>query len=255
MATSREQTKPKGTDLDQDIARLRDRSAALKAFIMGQTTSSSIEEFDMGTEELIAEVLGRASKMLEVYEYAQLGEAGGLVNLTDEAPEGITVDDTRQNLRQRQRVLESCIAEVEARRAESNSQKTTKKVVGPKVADFMTRSIRSISQDATLQEAAKTFQDLKIGSLLVQSGDEFIGSITETELTREVIANGVDPTTTTVKTCMREPIITLESSDTMVEAVRAMKDKATRHVAVTESHKIVGIISVSDILRYYSGVS
>ncbi|MEC4674319.1 MAG: CBS domain-containing protein [Nitrospirota bacterium] len=255
MATSGEHTKQMGSDLDQDIAQLRERSAALKAFILGKTTSTSIEEFDLATEELIAHVLGRSSKMLEAFEYAQLGEAGGLVNLTDEAPEGITIDDTRERLRQRQRVLESCIAEVEARRAESNSQKTPQKVAGPKIADFMARSVMSISQDATLKEAAKKFRDLKIGSLLVQSGDDFIGSITETELTREVVANGVDPATTTVKTCMREPIITLESSDTIVEAVRAMKEKATRHVAVTESHKIVGLISVSDILRYYSGVS
>ena len=255
MATPREQTKQMASDLDQDIARLRERSAALKAFIMGETTSSSIEEFDLATEELIAQVLGRSSTMLEAYEYAELGEAGGLVNLTDEAPEGVTVDDARENLRQRQRVLESCIAEVEARRAQSNSRTPTKKVVGPRVSDFMSKSIKSVSQDATLREAAKMFRDLKIGSLLVQSGDEFIGSITETELTREVVANGIDPATTTVKTCMREPIITLESSDTIVEAVRAMKDKATRHVAVAESDKIVGLISVSDILRYYSGVS
>lgn len=255
MANSPEHTKPMSSDLDKDIARLRERSTALKAFILGKTTSSSIEEFDLATEELIAHVLGRSSRMLEAFEYAQLGEAGGLVNLTNEAPEGVTVDDTRESLRQRQRVLESCIAEVEARRAESNSRKTPKKIVGPKIADFMARSVKSISQDATLQETAKTFQNLKIGSLLVQSGDEFIGSITETELTREVVANGVDPATTTVKTCMREPIITLENSDSIVEAVRAMKEKATRHVAVTESDKIVGLISVSDILRYYSGVS
>ncbi len=98
-------------------------------------------------------------------------------------------------------------------------------------------------------------QDLKVGSLLVDSGDEFVGTITESELSREVVANGIDPATTTVKTCMREPIITLESSDPIVEAVKLMKDKATRHLSVTESGKVVGLISVSDVLRYYSGVS
>jgi len=255
MATSRETTKQTSSNFDQDIARLRAQSLALKSYIMGSPTSSSIEEFDLATEELIAEVLGRASMMLEAYEYAQLGEAGGLVNLTDEAPEGVTVDDARESLRQRQRVLESCIAEVEARRAQSSSRANSPKVAGPKVADFMSTSVKSIPQDSTLREAAKIFRDLKIGSLLVQSGDEFIGSITETELAREVVANEVDPATTTVKTCMREPIISLESSDTITEAVRAMKEKGTRHLAVTESNKIVGLISVSDVLRYYSGIS
>jgi CBS domain-containing protein len=54
---------------------------------------------------------------------------------------------------------------------------------------------------------------------------------------------------------MREPIITIESSDPMVEAVRLMKEKATRHLAVTQEREIVGVISASDILRYYSGVA
>ena len=98
-------------------------------------------------------------------------------------------------------------------------------------------------------------QKWKVGSLLVEGGDDFIGSITETELSREVVANGVDATTTTVKTCMREPILTIESSESVVAAVLLMKEKATRHVCVTESGKIIGLISVSDILRYYSGVA
>jgi CBS domain-containing protein len=53
---------------------------------------------------------------------------------------------------------------------------------------------------------------------------------------------------------MREPLVTIETSDSIVEAVRLMKEKGTRHLAVTESERIVGIVSVSDILRYYSGV-
>ena len=62
-------------------------------------------------------------------------------------------------------------------------------------------------------------------------------------------------TSTTVKTCMREPLVTIETSDpTIVEAVRLMKEKGTRHLAVTESGRIVGVVSVSDVIRYYSGV-
>jgi signal-transduction protein with cAMP-binding, CBS, and nucleotidyltransferase domain len=73
-------------------------------------------------------------------------------------------------------------------------------------------------------------------------------------LTSEVVASGTDATTTTVKTCMREPLVTIETSDPIVEAVRLMKEKGTRHLAVTESGRIVGVVSVSDVLRYYSGV-
>ncbi len=118
----------------------------------------------------------------------------------------------------------------------------------------MANTVRSVSLDATLQEVGQCLQKWKIGSVLVQSGDEFLGYITETELTREVVASGTDPVTTTVKTCMREPLVTIETSYSIVEAVRLMKEKATRHLAVTESNRIVGVVSVSDIIRYYSGV-
>lgn len=256
MDKAKGSAKEKNNALDQNIDRFRQQVANLKTFIMGGLPKySSIEEFDLATEELIAEALGSSSSMIEAYEYAQLGEAGGLVNLSDEAPEGAGLDNERETLRQRQRVLESCIADLEARRAQASSSQRSKVKSGPIVSDFMSKVLRSVSHDATLREAGELLQEWGIGSLLVDSGDEFIGSITETELSREVVANGVDPTTTTVKTCMREPILTIESSEPVVAAVQLMKEKATRHVCVTESGKIMGLISVSDVLRYYSGVT
>ncbi|MDA0738143.1 MAG: CBS domain-containing protein [Nitrospirae bacterium] len=253
MATEKSPPQTSIATFDHDITQFRERLAVLKTFLMGSATTS-IEECDNSTEELIASVFGRSSANLEIYEYAELGEAGGLVNVTGEAPEGANFDENRDSLRQRQRVLESCISDLETRRAQAASGRKAKKTSGPKVIDFMSSTVRSVSQDATLKEAAQLLQEWKIGSLLVDGGDETVGSITETELTREVIANGVDANATTVKTCMREPIVSLESSDSVVDVVQLMKEKATRHVCVTENGKIVGLISVSDILRYYSGV-
>ena len=254
MSSSLTSSQIKETTLDRDINRVRTQLSNLRAFIMGNPHDGSIEEFDLTTEELISEVFGSASPMLDAYQYAQLGEAGGLVNLTEEAPESANLDSNRQSLRQRQRVLESCVGDLEARRADAAKTHSPKAKGGPRVIDYMSPKIQAISCDATLQEAGKRLYQQKIGSLLVQSGDDFIGSITETELTREVIAKGLDAHTTTVTTCMREPLITIESSDLIVDVVQVMKEKATRHVAVTESGKIIGIISVSDVLRYYSGI-
>lgn len=256
MDKTKGSVKEKSGALDQNIERFRQQIASLKTFIIGgASTHSSIEEFDLATEELIAEVLGSSSSMLEAYEYSQLGEAGGLVNLSDEAPEGAGLDNEREALRQRQRVLESCVADLEARRAQAGSGQRSKTTSGPIVSDYMSRMIRSVPHDATLREAGELMQTWKVGSLLVEGADEFIGSITETELSREVVANGVDAATTTVKICMREPILTIENSQPIVAAVQLMKEKATRHVCVTESGKIIGLISVSDVLRYYSGVT
>ena len=240
--------------LDQDIHRLRQQLEVLKKHLMIEPSAEVLNEFDAVTEDLLAEAFGSSSPLLDAYEYAEVGEAAGLMNLTDEAPEGTDSQSQRETIRQRLRVLESAIGDLEGRRASSSQTIRKRKTTGPHVSDFMASKVRAISLDATLREAGQCLQKWKIGSLLVQSGDEYIGSISETELTSEVVASGTDATTTTVKTCMREPLVTIETSDPIVEAVRLMKEQGTRHLAVTESDQIVGVVSVSDVIRYYSGV-
>lgn len=240
--------------LDRDIARLRQQLDIVKKYLIDEPSAASLNELDSATEEILADAFGSSSPLLDTYEYAQFGEAAGLMNLPESATEGATHHSQRETIRQRQRVLESGIADLEARRASLSQESKKRKAPGPKVSDYMAKSVRSVSPEATLREVGQCLQKWKIGSVLVQSGDEYLGYITETELTREVVASGTDPVTTTVKTCMREPLVTIETSDSVVEAVRLMKEKGTRHLAVTESNRIVGVVSVSDILRYYSGV-
>ncbi|MFB3062139.1 MAG: cyclic nucleotide-binding/CBS domain-containing protein [Candidatus Binatia bacterium] len=244
----------KEASLNRDLERLRKQLGILKSFLVAQPSGSTLVDFDLMTEEIISGVFGSSSPMVGTYDYAQIGEAAGMVNLPQDAPEGVTHATEQETLRQRQRVLEICMGDLEARRAALARGERIKTKTGPRVADYMSTTVHFIHVDATLKEVALLLRKQKIGSLLVKGVDHFIGSITETELSREVLVGGVDPSTTRVKTCMREPIISLESSDPVVEAVRLMKEKATRHLAVTDGGAIVGVISVSDILRYYSGV-
>ncbi len=240
--------------LDQAIQRLRAQLDKLKIHLMNEPSEDTLNDFDATTEDILLEAFGSSSSILDTYEYAQVGEAAGLLNLTDGGPEGANPGSQRETLRQRQRVVESGIADLEARRASLAQESRKIKATGPRVSDYMAKSVRSISEETTLREAGQALQKWKIGSVLVKSGDEFVGYITETELTGEVVASGTDPVTTTVKTCMREPLITIETSDSIVDAVRMMKEKGTRHLAVTESGRVIGVVSVSDVLRYYSGV-
>ena len=75
--------------LDRSIERMRKQLAELAPFLGKGKPTSSLEEFDLETERLIGDLLGQTSSLLHAYEYAELGEAAGLVNLTDEAPEGV----------------------------------------------------------------------------------------------------------------------------------------------------------------------
>jgi len=245
----------KKASLDRDLERLRKQLGTLKSFLVRQPLRGTLLDFDWETEYIIYEVFGNSSPLVDIYDYAQIGEAAGMVNLQEEAPEGVTHATERETLRQRQRVLEICIGDLETRRASLTRGERIKTAHGPRVADYMSTTVHSTYMNATLSEAALLLRNQKIGSLLVKGAEDFIGSITETELTIAVVAGGMDPSTTRVKTCMRAPIISLESSDPLVEAVRLMKEKSTRHLAVAEKGEIVGVISASDILRYYSGVS
>ena len=246
--------------LDRSIDQFRQQLDRLMSFVSKpkERPPTTLEEFDSEAERLIADVLGESSELLEAYEYAQLGDAAGLVNFPDEAPEGGTGtrDLDRESLNQRKRVLESCIAELEARRAAVAKKPVmgSQVVIGPQIVEYMTPEIRSVHLDVTLKEAGRLMQEWKVGSLLVTDARYYVGVITDTDLAREVVARGIDPSATQVKVCMQQPPITIDGSQTIIEAVRLMKDRGARHLAVTENGAIVGILSVSNILRYYSGM-
>ena len=124
----------------------------------------------------------------------------------------------------------------------------------PKVSDYMSEEIRSIHLEATLKEAGKLLHLYQIGALLVDDDKRYVGIITDSDLSRKAVAQGLDPSTTQIKQCMSKTIFSIEDDEPLIEAVKIMKNKRIRHLVVTEDNTIIGILSVSDLLRYYSGV-
>ena len=121
------------------------------------------------------------------------------------------------------------------------------------IADFMTTSVISIGPDSTVQETAKFMHEKNIGSLLVKENDEYIGIVTETDLTRKVRAGGLDPKTIKVTAVMTtQPIITLDCHQPLTEANAFMAKKKVRHLPITENGKIVGMISVKDLVAFFA---
>lgn len=177
------------------------------------------------------------------------------MNLPEEAQEGGARDLDRESLQQRKRVLESCISALEALRPTLGSiQKRFEAGVltGARVSDYMSHEVRSVHKDATLQEAARLLQKWRVGSLLVDDGLRYIGIVTDTDLSRKAVARGLDPNTTTVKQCMSKPVVTIEDTEPISAAITLMKEKAIRHLGVTEDGTIIGVLSVSDLLRTYA---
>lgn len=116
------------------------------------------------------------------------------------------------------------------------------------LALLMHRDIQEISPKVTLRDAAKQMRDKRIGSLLVSEGMERIGIVSETDFVRKALAEGLNPDTTPVEKIMSQPVISIDIDKTAKEANDLMATKGIRHLAVTDRGKIVGIISVRDLV-------
>ncbi|HEX9757534.1 MAG TPA: CBS domain-containing protein [Nitrospiria bacterium] len=119
------------------------------------------------------------------------------------------------------------------------------------LAVLMSRHIQKIPEDGSLFDASKIMRDMKIGSLLVERDQEYVGVLSETDLVRRALAEGVDLKKTRVDSIMSTPIITIDINKSGMEASELMSDHRIRHLAVTEHGKIVGVISVRDLLIYF----
>ena len=120
------------------------------------------------------------------------------------------------------------------------------------IADYMISPILSIDLESSVQEAAQFMVAHNIGSVLVKEFEEYVGIATETDLTRKVLGKGLDAEATLVSEIMTSPILSLDCYLPVEEANRFMHKNKIRHLGVTEEDKIVGILSVKDLVAYFS---
>ncbi len=119
------------------------------------------------------------------------------------------------------------------------------------LAVMMSRDVKSVGPDATLREAARLMQEVRVGALLVNDQGAYVGVVSETDLVRKGMAAGLDPAVERVRAVMSAPLITIEIDRSAHEASDLMAEKGIRHLAVTQDGQIVGVISVRDLLRYF----
>ena len=123
------------------------------------------------------------------------------------------------------------------------------------VGQLMTRELNVIEEEASIQEAAKLMYTHRIGSILVGNDKGFSGIVTETDVVRAVAEQPAEVGQLTVKELMSRPVITLDRKMAPHYARDLMADRKIRHLGVTEDGKIVGILSVRDLLAYFKTVS
>lgn len=241
--------------LKRYIERFRKQLGLFQPFLSRKRSATPLDTFDDAAEELIGQVYGQASDELEAYIYAKTGEAP---LVPEEAQESGMQDVERESLHQRRQVLESCLCDLEmryrvqvSRQANLGGQSLTRH----SVEGYMSHDVRSVHRAATIKEAGRLLQKYKVGSLIVDDGSRYIGIVTDSDLSRKAVAKGLDPNTTTVMMCMSKPVVTIEEAESLAEAIALMKKEGIRHLAVTADRTIVGVLSLSDVLRAYEDIA
>jgi CBS domain-containing protein len=112
----------------------------------------------------------------------------------------------------------------------------------------------TVERDTDAQTAARIMRDRGIGSLFVTNGKEIVGILTDTDMVRRVVAAGADTQKTTVEQIMSAPIMTIEEGKTLLDANDLMAQSHLRHLGVTRDGKLVGMISVRDLVVFLTNL-
>lgn len=119
----------------------------------------------------------------------------------------------------------------------------------PTIEKLMSTKIYSIGSEKNVRSAAEEMARNQIGSLLVTQEGNYTGIITEVDIIRKVVAKGIDPAATTIRTVMTSPLITIEADRSVLDANDLMEQKKIRHIGVTRNGKIIGMVSIRDFLH------
>ena len=107
----------------------------------------------------------------------------------------------------------------------------------------------STSPDASVYEALQLLAEKNIGALMVLRDGELAGVVSERDYARKVILRGKTSMKTPIKEIMTEEVITVGIGITVEEAMALMADKRIRHLPVMEGEKIVGVVSIGDLVK------
>ena len=109
--------------------------------------------------------------------------------------------------------------------------------------------IISVAPETSVFDAIKLMADRAVGSLLVMDGDKLIGIVTERDYARKVILLGRSSETTKVEEVMSTEVITATAEQTVRQCMTLMTEKRIRHLPVVADDKVIGMISIGDLVQ------
>jgi len=119
-----------------------------------------------------------------------------------------------------------------------------------KVHQLMTTKVATTTKDTTVVEAAKVMASFNCGSIVVLDNEAPVGILTETDLLKKVVAEGLNLHETMVEHVMTPNPITATPNDSIAETSRRMSLAKIRRMVVVDDGKLAGVVSTTDLKRY-----
>jgi CBS domain-containing protein len=106
-----------------------------------------------------------------------------------------------------------------------------------------------VEPGATVFDALRFMAEKEIGALVVMEGDRVVGVLSERDYARKIVLLGRASPTTAVKEIMTSPVVYTHSDQAIEECMALVTEKRVRHLPVMDEGKLVGLISIGDLVK------
>ena len=116
------------------------------------------------------------------------------------------------------------------------------------VSEVMATDPVRLAPTASLQEAARQMRDADVGDVIViEESDRLRGIVTDRDIAIRAVADGLDPSSTSVGDICSSQLVTLAPNDTLDAAARRMREADVRRLPVVQDDRVVGVVSIGDL--------
>ena len=118
-----------------------------------------------------------------------------------------------------------------------------------RIRDVMTSNPAAAEPSTTVLDAAKVMAAEDVGPVPIVEGERLVGVVTDRDLVVRVLAEGRDPSSTTIGEIASSDLVTVQPDSDLSEAVQLMSRHQIRRLMVVENGRLVGIVAQADVAR------
>lgn len=111
------------------------------------------------------------------------------------------------------------------------------------------QAVQTLTPETSVLDAVKLMAEKNIGALLVMEGVKIVGIITERDYARNIVLMGRSSKDTPVREIMTSPVLYVRPDQTNEECMALMTDHRVRHLPVVDNGKLIGLISIGDLVK------